>query len=304
MIRPSIKKIAKKENWYRGKDLVFGFYKDYIFNIGNSSFFDQLQFKYIIVRLPSLNQASTSKIKKRLELKFTKLEFGEGFLSLEFMETSSYIKIEEIYKVLDLLVKIFQDEKIEPTNCCYKCKSKTVNLKYFILNRIGITYCNTCIKSVEKQLENINKRNDDIEKNYLKGFFGSILFSIPAVLLWVLIAVYLERLAAFMSIAFFTLGLKGYDYFKAVWGKLTYPTLVLSNIFMILFSNVVTAVTLLYLENIAITEIIYHIQYNQDIQKMIIDNIVLSFILSFFVWVSVFFALRFKKESIKIAKKA
>ena len=99
------------------------------------------------------------------------------------------------------------------------------------------------------------------------------------------------------------MGLTGYDYFKGKYGKLTLYILVLSNIICIIISNYATAVFLLYQENLSLKSIFYEMSINENLTNNIFDNIVLSFILTSFIWIGLFFTLKHKNSTLELARK-
>lgn len=308
MIHPALKKIAKKEDWYRAKNSVFGLYKDYFFTLGNPSFMNQESFKYVVASIPNLNEELLQVAKKELEtkkdlLQIKNIEFGEDYIYVELLAKRVFTKIETIYVLLDFFVKLFKKNSIPKMNSCYKCGCKKGKLNYYTIDETGVIYCNTCQLSIKKLLQNIAEKDKSEEKNYLAGFIGSIIFSIPGIVLWVIVAVFFEKIAAVIALVFVALGLTGYDYFKGKYGKLTLYILVLSNIICIIISNYATAVFLLYQENLSLKSIFYEMSINENLTNNIFDNIVLSFILTSFIWIGLFFTLKHKNSTLELARK-
>ena len=116
-------------------------------------------------------------------------------------------------------------------------------------------------------------------------------------------AVYLERLASAMAIVIAFLGIKGYDYFKGRRAKLTKYIIVISNIISILLANVSTIIAMLVNEGLTISQSFVELQTNEVAINLLNQNIVISFILAFFVWIWLLFILKDKKMTVKLAER-
>ncbi len=307
MIFPKVKKLAKELDWHKTNDAVFGIYKGYFFNVANSSLLSNPQFKFVTVTTDNLTEAQKQQIKSALDfnkenLKFTTFEISDNSIFFQFAENLTSTKLKTIYALFDFLVDLFKSLNIPEQNKCHNCGS-TQNNNYYDLNDTGIILCNTCFNKTASSFNEIERKRISEEKNYLTGFLGSIIFSIPGIIAWVLIAVYLERLASAMAMIIAFLGLKGYDYFKGRHGKMTKFIIVLTNIVSIIIANVTTVIALLVKEGLSISQAFTAFQTNQAAIDTFNENTIISFVLAFFVWVWLLFILKDKKLTIKLAGK-
>lgn len=307
MIFPKAKKIAKEQNWHKTKNSVFGLYKDYFFTVGDASLMSNPQFKYVIAQTDDLTDDQKETIKTELEsnkktLKFSNLEFGDNFIYVQFIEVFRYTKLKTVYNLLDFFVGLFKKIGLQQMEKCHNCDTRD-NIYYYNLNDSGIILCKPCFRETENQFHDIERQQLMEEKNYFVGFLGSIVFSAPGIVAWVLIAAYLDRLASAMAMVIAFLGLKGYYYFKGKHGNLTRYIIILSNILCILISNYATAGFMLYQEGLDINSILYEFQVNESVLDFIYKNIMISFVLAFFIWIWLLFILKDKKLEIRLAEK-
>lgn len=307
MIFPKAKKIAKELDWYKTKNAVFGLYKGYFFNVGDASLLNNPQFKYITATIDVLSETQKTQLITELNankkaLKFTTFEIEEGYIFFQFIETFTYTKIKTLYALFDFLIDLFKKLNIAEQNKCHQC-GKQNTLKFLNQNESGIILCSACLLLTETNYETIEREKYLEDKNYLTGFLGAIVFSAPGIIAWVLVAVYLERLASAMAFIIAFLGLFGYRYFKGRHGKLTKYVIVLANIASILIANVATIIALLIKEGLTLNQSLIELQANKAIRDMFIDNTAISFILAFFVWVWLLFFLKDEKLTIKLADK-
>lgn len=307
MIFPKAKKIAKELDWHKTKDGVFGLYKGYFFNVADASLLSNPQFKFVTATTDNLSEEQKQQIKTELDtnkknLKFTNFEISDNSIFFQFAENLTFTKLKTVYSLFDFLVDLFKRLNISEQNKCHNCGT-TQKIKNYDLNDTGIILCNSCFNQTENSFYEIERERISEEKNYLTGFLGSIIFSIPGIIAWVLIAVYLERLASAMAMVIAFLGLKGYDYFKGRHGKMTKFIIVLTNIISILIANATTVIALLVKEGLTISQAFTEFQTNQAAIDTFNQNTIISFILAFFVWVWLLFILKDKKLTIKLADK-
>ena len=111
MIFPKAKKIAKALDWYKTKDTVFGLYKGYFFNMGDSSLLSNPQSKYVIVTTDTLTEEQKLEINTALEsnkkkLKFSNFEVDDQTVFVQFIEIYTYTKLKTVYALFDFLVDL------------------------------------------------------------------------------------------------------------------------------------------------------------------------------------------------------
>lgn len=307
MIFKNAKKLARELDWHKTNDGVFGLYKGYFFNVANSSLLSNPPLKFVSATTDQLTEQQKQQIKTALDsnkknLKFNSFEINENGIFIQFIETFNTAKLKTTYSLLDYLVELFKKLNIPEQNNCHNCRTKE-RINYYDLNHTGIILCKTCFNQLDNDFKEIERKRISEEKNYVLGFLGSILFSIPGIIVWVLIAVYLERLASGMALIIAFLGLKGYEYFKGRQGKLTKYLIVLTNILSILIANIVTVVALLVREGLSINEAFIVFQTNQAAKDLFNENTIISFILALIVWIWLLFIVKDNKLSIKLADK-
>ena len=307
MIFPKAKKIARELGWHKTSDSVFGLYKGYFFEVGDGSLLSNPQYKYVSATVDTLTNEQIAEIKSTLEankktLKFSNFEIGEASIHFQYLENLTFTKLKTVYALLDFLVELFKGLNIPEQDKCHSC-GVTENISYNTLNDKGIILCTNCFRQVENNFYALERERVAQEKNYMTGFIGSVVFSIPGIIAWVLVAVYLDRLASAMAIAIAILGIKGYDFFKGRQGKLTKYLIVLSNIVSIALANVVTIIALLMMEGLTIDQSIIELQANEVAKDLLFKNTMISFVLAFFVWIWLLFSLKEQKMTLQAAER-
>lgn len=307
MIFPKAKKIAKELKWHKTKSGVFGLYKEYFFQVGDSGLLSSLQYKYVVATTDPLSDEQIKQIYSELEankkkLKFTTYEFGDKGILFQFAEIFTYTKLETVYSLLDFLVELFKKIGISEQSKCHNCGTKE-NTNYYEMNDAGTILCNSCFSEIEKNYFEVEQNNTFEEKNYFIGFLGSVAFSIPGIIIWILVAVYLDRLASAIAIVIAYLGVKGYQYFNGRYGKLTRYIIVISNIACIIIANIATIITLLINDGLTFSQSLYELQSNEVVKDLLFRNVMISLVLAFLVWIWLFSQFKYEKLNIKLAEK-
>jgi len=294
-------------DWYKKNNGVFGIYKGYFFNIWDASIFSNPQYKYVSATTRTLTEELKARIKSELEsnrkaLKYSSFEIRNNSVFFEFIENLSLTKLSTVYSLLDYLVDLFKQLNLPEQNMCHNCGAKD-NLQFYNLNDNGAILCNTCFRQLDNRFGEIQGNRISEEKKYLNGFTGSILFSIPGIMAWILLAVYAERLASGMALIIAFLGIKGYEYFKGRQGKLTKYIIVLSNIACIIIANVMTTIILMMKGGITLNQAFLELQINEDAKDFLFKNMMISFVLAFFIWIWLLFILKDKPSAVHPAHK-
>lgn len=298
MIFPKAKKIAKDLGWYKTKDSVFGLYKGYFFNVSDAGLMSTPQFKFVTATTGSLTQEQKLHLKtevstNRKKLKFTTFEISDHGILFKFVENLTFTQLKTVYALLDFLADLFKKLNIPEQNQCHSC-GKDQSINYYDLSDTGVILCDTCFSQENQRFYDIEKERISKEKNYLTGFLGALLFSVPGILIWVLCAVYFGRLASGMASVIAIFGILGYDYFKGQHGKPKKYIIVLTNIASIIIANVLTVITLLVKEGLTVTHAIQEFGTNEAVKDFFYQSMIISFILAFFVWIWLLF---FNKDS-------
>ncbi|PXW17154.1 hypothetical protein C8D70_102216 [Chryseobacterium sp. CBTAP 102] len=307
MIFPKAKKIARDLGWYKTGDGIFGLYKGYFFNVSDASIIHTPQYKSVSVTTGNLTEEQRLKIKTELtnnrkRLKFTLFEVRENSIYFKFTENIMPTKIRTVYALFDFLADLLKKLNIPEQNKCHSCE-KLQRINYYDLNHTGILLCDDCFKQMDNKFYEIEKERVSKEKNYLTGFLGAVIFSIPAIILWVLLAVYLGGISSGMAFVTALLGFLGYDYFNGFRGKLTRSIIFFTSIISIFVANIITVIALFVKGGFSITEAISEFQTNPAANEIFMRNIIVSFILSCIPWIWILFIRKDNQLVIKPAEK-
>lgn len=307
MIFPKAKKIARDLGWHKTNHKVFGLYKGYFFNVSDASIIHTPQFKYVLVTTGYLTEEQRQQIKTELtinkkRLKFTLFEIRENTIYFQFTENLMPTKIKTVYALFDFVVDLLKKLNIPEQNRCHSCETNE-KITYYDLNHTGVLLCDNCFKQTDNKFNKVEKERISKEKNYLTGFLGSVVFSIPAIILWVLLAVYLGGISSGMAFVIALLGFLGYNYFKGFRGKLTRYIIFFTSVISIFAANIITVIALLIKQGSTINQAVLEFQTNPVANEIFMQNIILSFLLSFIPWMWILFIRKDDQLIIKPAEK-
>ncbi|SMC31384.1 MULTISPECIES: hypothetical protein [unclassified Chryseobacterium] len=307
MIFPKAKKIARDLGWYKTEDGVFGLYKGYFFNVSDASLVSTPQYKFVSVTTGNLTeekwlQINTELVTNKKRLKFTGFEIRDTSILFQFSETFIYTKLKTVYTLFDFLVDLFKKLNIPEQYKCHSCGTNQ-KINYYNLNDNGILLCDTCFHETNNKFYEIEKLRISKEKNYLTGFFGAVIFSIPWIILWVLSAVYLGRIASAMALIIAFFASIGYSFLKGREGTLKKYIIFLTNIVSIIMANVMIVLALLIKEGSTLKQAILEFQTNETVKEVFYTNIIISSILGLVAWIWILFVMKDEKLIIKRADK-
>jgi hypothetical protein len=279
MISRTLKTIGKENSWYKSKDSVFGLYKNYFFILGDSD-----SSKFLLAPLDELDDQIIQILNQSLAAKQKSLKIKEyTIVNNELrMRIISYKK-DVLYAVLNFLADLFASNNLSHQNKCHNC-GNLKDLGYYSLpSGLGIIYCTSCFEGAGQMFNEAHKRYSSEKKNYLSGTFGAFLYTIPVMIIYVIIWHYVGIIAGFMALLFGIASLKGYTDFKGKPGSFTVWIMLLVNVVSIVAANYLTAIYSLYQKGVSIGGIFELLLTSRQIHGTIfIGYTFMSFVVSIF----------------------
>jgi hypothetical protein len=290
MLYPGMKKIGKEKNWHRSKNLVTGYERGYLINMGDGQGYKFISMNFLEIpddKIPIIKD-SLVQIKKQFKINEITVDSKSVFVSIR--EVFVPAKKAAIMNALKAILDILSRNAISPNEKCSECGSNNYGLYYLSTSEINLPLCKNCADKTRADLSRSKNEFDNEEKFYVRGAAGALLFSLPGVVLWMLVAVYLDRIAAAVALLMGYLSLKGYEKFGGKAGPLQKWILVLVNIVMVAFSNYFTIGCLLFFEKkMAVGQVLDVLMNNEAAKKIIFEQIALSAAVCFLFWIYLFY---------------
>lgn len=209
MLWPGLKKLGKELQLKRTNSEVVG-------EAGNClvKLYDGANMKVLEIFAPELGEGDQKVVTEKLNVyKIQKFEWLPKGVKIIFPEYFHSYSIKKIRSVLDDLTEYFRGKYPGQRPSCQKCGlSKPVEA--YSLGTGSLFMCSDCLQETENSLSSECLEYDRQPNNYLAGFTGALLFSIPGIIVTTLFFVFLERLAGFSAVLYVILGIKGYKQFK------------------------------------------------------------------------------------------
>jgi hypothetical protein len=251
MLWPGIKKLGKELCFKRTDSEAVGIIKNCFVKM-----YDGNQIKVLELYVPELDDDDKNYIIKTLEAKkVKKYEWLPNGIKITFVEIILPYSTEKIKNLLNEFVNYFSNKYPDQKPQCQHCGQKN-ETDIYCINNVSLLICNDCYRQAEKNIQNENAEQQNAEKNYLLGFVGAILFSIPGILLTVLFFVFLERVAAASAVVYIILGTIGYKKFKGKMSPVGAVIIIIAGIIMVAVGITISYSVLILKEVSADLEII------------------------------------------------
>ncbi len=296
MLFPGINKMGRQLGLFSSGAAIFGRYRDF-----SICAYDGSNKKELLIRMnQSLNEQDIESLRSRYKFKKADYVAEEFTMKVEFSEIVKPYSYKKIISLTDEVIDLCLRNGIQTVNKCDNCDNQTVN--YYEYNGIPLTLCSGCFSRESFKVDQARIAYSDTENNYLQGLFGSVLFSIPGIILQALLFIFLSRLGAVSSVIYCLLALYGFKIFKGKAAPLSAGFIILISQFMTVAGTIISYSGLLFYKTRDLQRVIELLSVT-EIQNELRSNVILQVIISAFYLVFEFFSLR-KNWTFKTLKQA
>ncbi|MDR2717587.1 MAG: hypothetical protein LBB89_05940 [Treponema sp.] len=293
MLWPGIKKLGKELNLKRTDSEVVGFIKNCFVKM-----YDGRNMKIMELYVPEMDDDDKNYIIKKLESrKIKRYEWCPNGVKVIFTEIFAPYSMKKIKELLDELINYFSNKYPAQKPQCQHCGQHN-ETDIYCINDASLLICNDCHNKIKKTTHNENLEQQNIKGNYLWGFIGAILFAIPGILLTVLFFVFLESMAAVSAVIYIILGTIGYKKFKGKISPVGAVIIIIAGLIMVAAGITISYSVVILREISKELEIINFDMFMDavkiiskailempEMQKELLKNIILSYIVSGFYFV-------------------
>jgi len=280
MLWPGMKKLGKELELKRTDSEVVGKVKNCYVKM-----YDGQNMKIMELLVPELSDTDKEYIESKLtENKVNRHEWLEHGVRIIFNEYVIPYSTKKIKDILTDFTDHFSEAYPGQMANCQRC-GEAKDLEACHIGGATRFICGDCYESAEKEIGEIALEQEHEPSNYLMGFLGALLFSIPGVLVTVVLFVFLNRLAALSAVLYVLLGIMGYKKFKGKISQYGALIIIASTLIMVAVGIVasfsVMILQLIVKETGAIDIAgLLNILKIPEVQKEIIQNMVSSYIVS------------------------
>ncbi len=302
MIYNRLKKLGQAKGWYRTQSSIFGIHNQFLFNIYQSGIMSSPAFKCIVCRTEPMSEDSAGALRTLLESNkkngnYDLVEVGTNYISVTFYEHLLPTKVARLEQMLDLLSNELLQRNLKSF---YKTAE---NLNYYDLSGEGVFLSTQGFIAKASEMGQNNFEEGLERHSYFQGFIGSLIYSLPVIFLWVVTALFLERLSSGFGTIIALLGHVGYERFKGKLGLGSKWILIVSNLLVIFLANIVTTGFMLWRLGVSTGQMLNLWRTDASVQKIFESNLVISLILGMVGWLYILFSVDTSKKFIKEAQK-
>ena len=276
MIWPGLLKLGKELQFKRTETELVGMVKNCYIKM-----YDGQNMKVVELFAPEITDSDKDYVINRLqESKVKKHEWLEYGVKIIFNE---YIRPYPIQKIRDVIADIsdyFSENCPDQKLHCQKCGTPN-DLDTLCYGNVSMAVCEDCERISESEIDNLNTENKYAPDNYVSGFIGSLIFSIPGIFVTIMFFVFLNTLAAISSVLYVFLGIKGYKKFNGKTSRFGAFLIILSTIIMVGL-GIIIAYSVFILKEIGTfdLDLLVYILKVPEVQQEILHNIAISYVVS------------------------
>ena len=285
MLWPGIKKLGKELNLKRSDSEVTGIIKNCFVRM-----YDGNQIKVLELFVPQMDDDDKNYIVKKLEsCGIKKYEWRSNGVKVVFQEYLTPYSTKKIKELLDEFVNYFGGKYPDQKPLCQYCGEQS-ETQIYCLDNIPLLICDNCYRQNLRTVQNDNAERQNAPNNYLSGFFGAVLFSVPGIFLTIIFFVFLERLAAVSAVVYVMLGIIGYKKFKGKVSRTGSLTVMAAALIMVGVGMFIAYSALIFK---TVGEIDFYVLAYcfglQDIQKEFLQNLIIAYVVSIAYFIFQFF---------------
>lgn len=232
------KKFASQKDWKIRKNIAYGQENGYIFTA-----IAEQGAKLFICPLPSISEENKKKVIDYLKdnksiLKVNEFLFEDSVLLIKFKEIFRSTKIETMNNLISELTNYLNSINVKGSGSCIFCGEEYAYETIYIENIMYHVH-GECYYHHINDLEEDIKEYEESNKNYFRGFIGTLIAGVIISMIWSLTQVYIiENFAGLFSILLSFGLLKAYYMFKGKLGKGTIWIIAISTFISVILSQV------------------------------------------------------------------
>ena len=210
---------AGQRGWTVEKNRAYGDYAGFTFTA-----FEGQGFKAFALLAPVWQAAERADLmrflkEKRRELKLREFEVKDRSLIIKINESFRHVTPEKLENALRVLTEYLGSKGIEGRRCFF-CAQADPDSQAAVGDFVTWTHAG-CLEQAAADTERARREYALEQKNYAIGTIGALLGGMVAAIPWVIVQIFLERIAAILGYLIGLGAFKGYTLFKGRMGRAT-----------------------------------------------------------------------------------
>jgi hypothetical protein len=274
MVCLGIKKLGENLGLEKTDSEAVGFVKNIYVKIA-----DRIGMKTVEIIFPEFTEDDKEILEQVFnENKVKEFNLFKDGVTIIFRESFLPYPIKKIHSLINIIVEYFNGKYPLLGKKCQNCGQFKKGANYY--TKDGSKYlCDNCLNEIERKLNEEKINYDLIPKNYCLGILGSVLFSVPGILLTLIIFIFTRKIAAVSVLLYLLLAEIGYRKFK---GKMTIfgAVIISSSGIIMIFIGIIVSYILSIAFQMKTFDGLWEMLNMPEIQKELSLNIILALLIS------------------------
>lgn len=290
----SYKKIAKDLQWELGNGFAYHNQAGFLVTLINSINLISLPplVKRLVIAYDEINETQKEGLQNYLledkkEFKLLGLEVKNTFVSIELDENKKTIDAPHLQALLDHIIGRLLSLSITNAKECVYCKEELPN-SISKIHKVQFHAHKECHEKAKYDLDTLKVEYEDNEKNYLQGTLGALIGAFIAMVPYVALSMFLNKISAVLAalICFSSL-----FFYKLFGGKLTRITPLIIGVITflgILLTSLIVAVLIISVnDGVIIMDNLIIIYTDPELSAIMIADLALGLMVGLFSFVSI-----------------
>lgn len=236
MAFPRLKQFASMKGWRIEKNIAYGEENGFLFTLIDGS-----GFKMFVSPLPSVTEQTKKEILDYLNENKKILQINEFLLDndvliVKLKESFRSAKVEVMSNLLMELTDFLKSKGIKGKECCIFCGNDNAEQTIYI-DDIMYSAHNECYSHEVIMIDEAVREYEVEDKNYFSGFIGALIGGMVSSIPWILVQIYLNKMAAALAVLIGIGALKAYYMFKGQLGRATRWIIAFCTLFSVVFAQ-------------------------------------------------------------------
>lgn len=243
MVNSNLKAFGRSKGWHQTKEQVFGLYNGFQCSIESSSWLDNPRQTVVNCLFSSIDQSTQNILTTFLKENKKKIghkdyQLSDVYIVLIFLDTWSSTKAEKLEQALNSLTNELSRLELRPAFA----EGHTDFSRYNHYNQsgLGLLLLSEDYQAIKQEIDRDNQQRLLERTSYLSGAAGAFLFTLPIIIIWVLVAYYFNIITTIGGVLISLAAYYGYDKLKGKEDVGMKIILVLATVIAIIIANVAT----------------------------------------------------------------
>lgn len=240
---------------------------------------DRTGMKTVEIRFPEFSDEDKETLAEIFEkLQIKEYHFGDKSVLLIFREHFLPYSIQKIKLYIDSVREYYSGKYPHVKPVCHQC-NEPKEARVYYTREGSLCLCEDCFYKYKNNIEEEEYQKTHEPGNYLRGFAGALLYSLPGILVTLVFFNVLKTLAAVSAVVYIFLAQRGYKKFGGKQNIAGSMIVNLSGVLMTIF-GIIVSYTVLIFTKVKSIELVTEMFRNAAVKRELLANIVMALMVS------------------------